>query len=671
MHLFRIYNSLHLLFRCSMVLLLLVGTAVGQVSLDVEEEASFQAAANYAQGSIVQIETFGGQEFVNRQVVAPGPFTGTVLTKEGWIATSLFFFRSQPASITVILPNNDRKAAKLVARDYSREIAILKIDSDSALKPAIPSPAGSWQIGGWTIALGKSFDVLTASRSVGILSAVGRIWDKAIQTDCKISPQNYGGPLIDLSGRVMGVLTPINPGIVTEGEVEQWYDSGIGFAIPLADILERLPRLQKGEDIHPGKVGISVRGKDEFAEGIHLIGVSPGSPGFKGGLRAGDDVVRAGRTRETLRPVATHSNLKHVLGGIDAGETLVLEVKRGEELKTFEMVLEKELPKYREPYLGLITRKSGDGSEEILQIVPESPAAKEKLPVGGRIKQLGMESLTDEQGLDQLLPYLDYRESIEIEVESAQGDVAKFTLQPTPRPDGDVSIPPFQYPTGDADVAGGKDSEEGPARGTVQIPLGDVKNRAFAIVPNKYSEQVPHGVLVVYADAGPVEMKNWTNVWENFCEENRWICAVIQSADEKSWTFEEVEVGQRVRAFLGSNYTIDSRRTCVAGIASGGLVALITSVQSRNDFNSVWLCESKLDPRIRIQPAEPGRATRYFINGTDEVLKRFASRVEEAGYGRSFYEEEFGNINAPDGARVQDSPVFEKLLRWLRHLEAL
>ncbi len=75
---------------------------------------------------------------------------------------------------------------------------------------------------------------------------MGRVFDKAIQTDCKISPQNYGGPLVDLKGEAMGVLTLLNPAIATEGEVEQWYDSGVGFAVPIEDILERLPILQTG-----------------------------------------------------------------------------------------------------------------------------------------------------------------------------------------------------------------------------------------------------------------------------------------------------------------------------------------------------------------------------------------------------------------------------------------
>ncbi|MFN9913964.1 MAG: S1C family serine protease, partial [Pirellulaceae bacterium] len=175
---------------------------------------------------------------------------GTVVAEDGWIITSLFQFRGEPAAITVILPNGTRKAAKLVARDYARALALLKVEVDEKLIPAKPSPRQRWQIGQWTVALGKTFDLSVASRSIGILSAIDRIFGRAIQTDCKVSPHNYGGPLIDIEGRVMGILAPIDPGIATEGEVQQWYDSGIGFAIPLEDVLQRLPKFIQGLDIH-------------------------------------------------------------------------------------------------------------------------------------------------------------------------------------------------------------------------------------------------------------------------------------------------------------------------------------------------------------------------------------------------------------------------------------
>ncbi len=192
------------------------------------EQEALRAAADHVQDSVVQVETFGGREVVDDAAVASGPSSGTIVDADGWIVTSMFQFRGEPASITVLTSDGMRRAAKLVARDHSRELALLKVDTKTPLKAVQNSPRKEWQIGQWTIALGKTFDVAVASRSIGILSAVDRIFGKAIQTDCKISPHNYGGPLIDIQGRTLGILAPIDPGIATEGEVQQWYDSGVG-----------------------------------------------------------------------------------------------------------------------------------------------------------------------------------------------------------------------------------------------------------------------------------------------------------------------------------------------------------------------------------------------------------------------------------------------------------
>jgi len=88
------------------------------------------------------------------------------------------------------------------------------------------SPGDHWIISFWV-----RMDI------VGILSATNRIWGKAVQTDAKISPGNYGGPLIDIRGNVIGILVPLSP--QGQGEVAgaEWYDSGIGFAVPLNDML--------------------------------------------------------------------------------------------------------------------------------------------------------------------------------------------------------------------------------------------------------------------------------------------------------------------------------------------------------------------------------------------------------------------------------------------------
>lgn len=632
-------------------------------SLSEQEQAAFQAATLYAQDSVVQVESFGGSEIVNQQFAASGPSTGTILTSDGWIITSTFQFRGQPASITVVLPDGQRKAAKLVSRDTSRELALLKIDVDAPLRPIAISEPGSWLVGQWCMALGKTFDAKNASCSVGILSALGRVWNKAIQTDAKISPQNYGGPVIDLNGRGMGILTPINPGIVTEGEVEQWYDSGIGFAIPLRAILDRLPRMQQGEDIYPGKIGIRWRGKDEFNEPVTLHGVTPGSPAAKAGLRPGDQIVGLGAKPEAIAPIQNHTQFKHALGPIDAGQEIFLQVDRRGERLAFSFPLVKELPVYREAYLGVLVDPKAElanaASLRITSIVPESPAAKAGIAVGDTLLSLGGTVFDSQQTLATQIAALDYRETIDVAVQGTGGERREVKVELKPRPENDLE---WDYRLERAPLAEGAAGKA--ARGTVQLPLGDVKNKAFAIVPSNYDKAEPHGLLLIYGDAGSQDQAQWSNAWEPFARDHRWIIVVAQSAEERGWTFDEIELGVRLHAYMTTNYNIDRRRVAIGGIASGSLLAYITSVQMPGIFRGVWLCNPKMPSRFRMPANEPFRSIDFFVNGNDKSVDKLVEIARAAGYGVQRSTTEL------DTTKSIESPILGPLRRWLRLLEA-
>ena len=626
--------------------------------LDEQEQQAFQAAADFAQDCVVQVETFGGQEIVNRQFIASGPSTGTIVSSDGWIVTSIFQFRSQPASITVVLHDEQRKAAKLVARDHSRELALLKIDVDKPLRAAVVSDRKTWRVGQWAIALGKTFDVKVASRSVGILSAQGRIWDKAIQTDAKISPQNYGGPLIDLTGKVMGILAPMNPGIATEGETEQWYDSGVGFAVPLVDVMERLPRLQRGEDIYPGRAGFRSSSPDEFSSEILLSGVTPGSPAAKSGMRAGDRIVGAGKTRDVLKAVAMHSQLKHIMGPLDAEQSMVFEVEREGAKKQFEVNLVKELPTYREPFLGVVVDSNSPvSSPRVIAVLPNSPAAKAGIEIGESIVSVGDLALDEISPLNTRLAFLDYREPIALKLER-DGKSRSVEVALESHPEQDLEWPIIKVPLPE------NPPEPKGAKGTVQLPLGDVKNKAFAIVPSNYFDTIPHGLFIIFAEAGTQDQNQWSDAWELFARENRWIIVVAQSADEKGWALDEVEISVRLRSYVSNNYTVDKRRICVGGISAGMLPGLISGIQGAEAFRGVWLCNAKIPPRARVPAAEPLKSLNFFINGTDSTLTAFVEQTQKIGCSVAFHTEDMTT------AKMQDSQVVNKLQRWLRLLEA-
>ena len=295
------------------------------------EEKAFQAAVDRVAASVVRLETVGGRERGGGLALGNGPSTGLLLDSEGHIVTSAFNFLHDPDSILVQLPDGSRKAARLLGTDHSRKLVLLKIELDDKTALRVPEIANkkTIRVGQWAIAVGRIFPGNRPNISVGIISAVNRIWGKAIQTDAATSPNNYGGPLIDIHGRVLGVLVPLAPQGDSQTAGLEWYDSGIGFAIPGADVLRSVRRLKKGEDLYGGFLGVAFKQPNlSMAEAV-VAACSPASPAQKAGLQAGDRIVAADGQK-----VSRAADLRQAVGRRYAGEKITIAVFRdGRELQ--------------------------------------------------------------------------------------------------------------------------------------------------------------------------------------------------------------------------------------------------------------------------------------------------------------------------------------------------
>ena len=604
------------------------------------EEDALQAAADRVQDSVVQVETFGGLQVVDKTAIADGPSTGTIVGADGWIVTSLFQFRNDPASITVVLSDGVRKAAKLVARDYSREVGLLKIEADSPLPIAVAAPRQSMQTGQWTIALGKTFDPKMASRSVGILSATRRVWDKAIQTDAKISPFNYGGPLINLQGQTLGILAPIDPGIATEGEVQQWYDSGVGFAIPLEDILARLPTLQKGTDIHRGLLGFRPATRDDFGTTIEVAGVIPGTPLAKAGFKKGDLIKSING-----QPIAYVNQMRHVLGPIDAGQGVSIAVQRDGQLLNKDCTLVEVLPVYSNPFFGVLLNQAARNEESEDKIRPltitaveaDSPADEAGLKAGESLLKYNGETLNSIEQFETLLTFSDYRSTVEVEVEtSAKADeeselrTVRVKLQQWPAA-SELSVPALAE---DRDSKTDKNAvtTEQRASGIVDLPLADIANEAFAFVPVGAVAQ-PLGLFLVAAEAGvAVDRKKIVDAWQPFAREQQTIVCVVTSASPDAWSIDELEVFDRVLANLSEQYSLDPRRTSVGGFGSGGTIALIEAFENTEKFRAIYFGSDRPPQRARLPGAEPQLAIDLLFGEINSQVESLQKAAQTKGY---------------------------------------
>lgn len=372
-------------------------------SVDINEatERALKAAAARVAPCVVKIDTVGGAEVIpgggkkgppgKGAIIRKGigPTTGLIVSPDGYIITSSFNFAHKPTDIYVTVPGQPTPfVAKVVAQDLSRMLVLLKINATGLPVPAAV-PKEEIQVGQWAIALGRTSDPdieHPPSMSIGIISALNRIYGKAIQTDAKTSPVNYGGPLVALDGRVFGVIVPMTSRAEGETAGVEWYDSGIGFAVPLEDILRVLPRLKQGQDLRRGLLGITPQSTDLYSTPPTIGSILPDSAAARAGLQVGDVILEV-----NSKPVPHYSALQHLLGPLYEGDTIRLKVRRGDQELTFpQITLLGSNPAFVMAFLGILPLRDDPGPGVVVRYVyPNSPAAAAGLQRGDRILKFG------------------------------------------------------------------------------------------------------------------------------------------------------------------------------------------------------------------------------------------------------------------------------------------
>ena len=185
--------------------------------------------------SVVTITSEGHSSRGFSAIPSTGVGSGVVLTADGYILTNKHV-EAGSQSLSVELADGRQFPATVVKESDDQDLALIKIEA-SGLMPAVIGDSAGPQVGETVIAIGSPLGTFTETVTKGILSATGRtitVKDEAtgrpvtltglLQTDAAINPGNSGGPLLDASGRVIGINTAVS----TSAE-------GLGFAIPIAD----------------------------------------------------------------------------------------------------------------------------------------------------------------------------------------------------------------------------------------------------------------------------------------------------------------------------------------------------------------------------------------------------------------------------------------------------
>jgi putative serine protease PepD len=256
-----------------------------------------------------------------------GTGSGFIYREDGYIVTNNHV--AAPAinsgKLTVYLEDKTSFVAKLVGRNASYDLAVLKIDA-TGLKPVNIGDSNAINVGDLTVAFGSPLG-LTGTVTSGIVSAINRpvtaggaddqSFISAIQTDAAINPGNSGGPLVNGQGQVIGV----NSAIATLGNGTQSGSIGLGFAIPINQAQRVITEIiESGKSTTP-IAGISI---DSTYDGVgaKIAEVVADGPAASTDLKVGDIV-----TKINGEAVEDSTELIVAIRRNNPGDTIVLTVK--------------------------------------------------------------------------------------------------------------------------------------------------------------------------------------------------------------------------------------------------------------------------------------------------------------------------------------------------------
>jgi S1-C subfamily serine protease len=218
---------------------------------------------------------------------AQGKTSGIVLTSDGWIMISRFALNLDPTTILINVPDHGTYHAERVGEDTSRGIALVKIDAVGLPVPEFVHP-NDIKVGQWAFALGRTFAEAEPTVHLGIVSAKNRLFGRALQIDAYTSPANYGGAVVDIHGRVLGISVPLSPSGRNAGV--EWYDSGIGFATTIADIQGLVKRMKEGQILQRAWLGVQLS-TSHLGPGAKITGTPKDGAAKEAGLRKGDIIL--------------------------------------------------------------------------------------------------------------------------------------------------------------------------------------------------------------------------------------------------------------------------------------------------------------------------------------------------------------------------------------------
>ena len=253
-----------------------------------QNENKFISATNNSIESVVTVYTYGGNRSYSNNSIG----SGVIFSEDGYIVTNTHIISGNKL-IKVKLHTGEEIDANLIGADVNADIAVLKINSNSVLKPINVSNSDDLKIGDKVLAIGNPYGI-GISVSSGIISATGRDYGnpylELIQTDAAINPGNSGGALINENGNLIGINTKI---FSRTGAYQ-----GLGFAIPSNNIVQIASEIIQYGEIRSGWIGnfrvapIRLRLNNNLINGLRIVEIDSVGPLYEKGASINDVIIQ-------------------------------------------------------------------------------------------------------------------------------------------------------------------------------------------------------------------------------------------------------------------------------------------------------------------------------------------------------------------------------------------
>lgn len=256
--------------------------------------------------------------------VPRGVGSGFILSADGYVMTNAHVVDGAD-EVYVKLTDKREFKAKIIGIDKRTDVALVKIEGSNLPRLTI-GDSNKIRVGEWVIAIGSPFD-LDNTVTAGIISAKAREtgdYLPLIQTDVAVNPGNSGGPLINMRGEVVGINSQIYS--------RSGGYMGISFAIPIDEAIRVSEQLKASGKVTRGRIGVQIGEvtKDVAeslgmakAQGALVQRVEPGSPAEKGGVQAGDIILKYNGTA-----IERLSDLPRLVGNTKPGTRAPLTIWR-------------------------------------------------------------------------------------------------------------------------------------------------------------------------------------------------------------------------------------------------------------------------------------------------------------------------------------------------------